>query len=168
MDIVDKETRSRMMSAVRDKNTKLELEMRRRLFSRGFRFRLHRKDLPGTPDMIFPRYSAVMFVHGCFWHYHGCHLSQIPQTRREWWKDKLEGNRRRDKKVIRELRQLGWRVLIIWECSFRRPGTPRAAALDKIADRAAKFLKSEKPMLEMPGSPRKGSVRSKRRGVMHG
>ena len=153
-DTVNKETRSRMMSSVRAKDTKLELEMRRRLFAMGFRYRLHGKDLPGTPDMVFPKYQVVAFVNGCFWHYHGCHLSSIPGTRRSWWKKKLEDNARRDSEAVSELRNLGWRVLIIWECGFRRPKTNRAEALDTIAARAACFLKSKRRLLEIPRLPR--------------
>ena len=152
-DTVNKETRSRIMSSVRAKNTKLELEVRRRLFAMGFRYRLHGKDLPGKPDMVFPKYLSVAFVHGCFWHYHGCHLSSIPKTRRAWWKKKLEENAKRDSEVISELRNLGWRVLIIWECEFRRPKINRADTLDSIAARAAEFLKSKQKLLEIPRSP---------------
>jgi len=152
-DTVNKETRSRIMSSVRAKNTKLELEMRRRLFAMGFRYRLHVKDLPGKPDMVFPKYRSVAFVHGCFWHYHGCHLSSIPGTRRAWWKKKLEENARRDSETVSELRNLGWRILIIWECEFRRPKINRARALDSIAAQAAEFLESKQSVLEIPKSP---------------
>ena len=150
VDIVDKKTRSRMMSSVRAKNTKSELEIRRRLFHMGFRYRLHRKDLPGTPDMVFPRYRSVMFVHGCFWHRHGCHLSSIPATRSSWWRTKLEQNAKRDSVAVSALQTLGWRVLIIWECGFRRPKTNREKALDIISERAAGFLKSKRRLLEIP------------------
>lgn len=149
-DIVNKETRSRMMSAVRAKDTKLEFEIRHRLFVMGFRYHLHRKDLPGTPDMVFPKYRSVLFVHGCFWHYHGCPLSSIPGTRRLWWRKKLVENARRDSTAVCELRNLGWRILIIWECGFRRPKTNRTEALDLIAARAADFLKSKRRLLEIP------------------
>ena len=153
-DIVNKDVRSRMMSSVRAKNTKLELEMRRRLFAMGLRYRLHRKDLPGTPDMVFPGFSTVIFIHGCFWHNHGCHLSTIPHTRRLWWKRKLESNCSRDRDVVFNLKKLGWRILIIWECSFRKPHMNRSIALDRIAIRASKFLKSNRSLLEIPnGAP---------------
>ncbi len=138
------------MSSVRAKNTKLELEVRRLLFAMGFRYRLHGKSLPGTPDMVFPKYRAVLFVHGCFWHHHGCHLSTLPNTRRSWWKKKLDGNRKRDSEVVSELKDLCWRILVIWECSFRKPKTDRAEALDRIAERAGNFLKSEQTLLEIP------------------
>jgi DNA mismatch endonuclease (patch repair protein) len=139
-----------MMAAVRAKNTRLELAFRRRLFAMGFRFRLHRKSLPGKPDMIFPKHSAIILIHGCFWHYHGCHLSQLPQTRRRWWREKLEGNSERDKTVLCQLKCLGWRILTIWECSFRRPGTDRELALDSLALRARDFLLSDKRSLQIP------------------
>jgi len=143
------------MSAVRAKNTKLELAFRTRLFAMGFRFRLHRKGLPGTPDMIFPKYAAIIFVNGCFWHHHGCHLSELPQTRREWWREKLEGNWKRDRKVLSQLRRMGWRVMTIWECSFRKPGINREEALDSLADRASDFLFSYDRFLALPRRPRK-------------
>ena len=149
-DIVDRQTRSKMMSAVRAKNTKLETEIRRRLFARGFRYRLHAPYLPGRPDLVLPKYATIIFIHGCFWHYHGCHLSSIPGTRRSWWKKKLEDTVRRDSKAVFELRNLDWRVLIIWECGFRKPKTDRAEALDRIADQVDSFLKSEQTLLEIP------------------
>lgn len=149
-DTVDKETRSRMMSSVRAKNTKVELEIRRRLFAMGFRYRLHRNGLPGTPDMVFPKYHSAVFIHGCFWHYHGCHLSSIPETRRAWWKAKLEETARRDSAAAAELQTLGWRVLTIWECGFRKPGTNRMEALDAISRQTADFLNSEQRLLEIP------------------
>jgi len=138
------------MSAVRSKNTKLEIAFRRRLFAMGFRFRLHRKDLPGKPDLVFPKHSAIIFIHSCFWHHHGCHLSDLPQTRREWWQAKLEGNRKRDRKVNRQLLEMGWRVITIWECSFRQRGTVRELALDTLAERAGVFLLSGERSLALP------------------
>ncbi len=165
VDTVSKETRSRMMSLVRAKNTRLELEMRRRLFARGFRFRLHRKDLPGKPDIVLPKFSAVIFAHGCFWHRHGCDRSNLPETRRHWWEEKLEGNRRRDAVAIRKLRNLRWRIMIVWECSFRRPGIVQTVTLDKIADRAAKFIRSQSKHLEIPRAAygHKNAMTKKRR-----
>jgi DNA mismatch endonuclease (patch repair protein) len=139
-----------MMSAVRSKNTKLELAFRRRLFAMGFRFRLHRKDLPGKPDMVFPKYSTVIFIHSCFWHYHGCHLSKLPQTRRKWWQAKLEDNGIRDRRVHTELRLRDWRVMTIWECSFRQSGINRERKLDSLALRARTFLLSPRKSLVIP------------------
>ena len=150
-DTVNRQTRSKMMSAVRAKNTKLEIEIRRRLFAQGFRYRLHARDLPGTPDMVFPKYSTVIFVHGCFWHYHGCSRSTIPDSRRNWWRKKLEDNKTRDAKALTELRSNGWRIVVIWECSVRRPGIERQKALDSVCLRVAKFLRSKKSSLEISG-----------------
>jgi DNA mismatch endonuclease (patch repair protein) len=150
-DTVSKQTRSKMMSAVRAKNTKLEVEIRRRLFAQGFRYRLHARDLPGTPDMVLPKYSTVIFVHGCFWHYHGCSRSTIPDSRRNWWRKKLEDNRTRDAKALVELRNNGWRVAVIWECSVRRPGIDQQKALDSVCLRAGKFLRSKRNSLEISG-----------------
>ncbi|HPM75764.1 MAG TPA: very short patch repair endonuclease [bacterium] len=150
MDFVDTKTRSRMMSTVRGKDTQPELEIRRSLFAMGFRYRLHRTDLPGKPDLVFPKYSAVLFIHGCFWHQHGCKRSSLPKTRRSWWKEKLERNHERDEEVVRVLNDGGWRVLLIWECSFRRTGINRRAALDEVVHTAVDFLHSETQLLEIP------------------
>ena len=140
-----------MMSAVRSKNTKFEIEIRRRLFAGGFRYRLHTRDLPGTPDMVFPKYSTVIFVHGCFWHYHGCSRSTIPNSRRNWWRKKLEDNRTRDAKALAELRSNSWRIVIIWECSVRRPGIDQQKTLDRVCLRAGQFLRSKRNLLEISG-----------------
>jgi len=150
-DTVDRQTRSKMMSAVRAKNTKFEVEIRRRLFALGFRYRLHARDLPGTPDMVLPKYSTVIFVHGCFWHYHGCSRSTIPDSRRDWWLKKLEDNRNRDTKILTELPKIGWRVVVIWECSVRRPGIDRQKALDRVCLRTGEFLRSKINSLEISG-----------------
>lgn len=152
-DIVDKTTRSRIMASVRAKGSKGENELRRRLFAQGFRFRLHAKNLPGKPDVVFRKYSAVIFVNGCFWHFHGCHRSKLPATRPSWWKKKLERNRARDREVVGKLRELGWRVLIVWECSFRKSGINRFQAWEKIAKITGDFLRSELPFKEISAAP---------------
>lgn len=154
MDTVDRQTRSRMMSSVRAKDTRIEVALRQRLFRMGFRFRLHRADLPGRPDIVFTRFSAVILVHGCFWHLHGCARSKLPATRRAWWRSKLQTNRQRDMAEIQKLRDLGWRVMVIWECSMRKSGAVLEDALDKVACRAARFLESRKAYLEIPEPPR--------------
>lgn len=156
------------MSSVRAKNTKLELEVRRRLHAMGLRYRLHAKNLPGKPDMVFQKYQTVLFVNGCFWHYHGCHLSKLPNTRKLWWKKKLEGNRKHDSEVLRQLRNLGWRILLIWECGFRKPKTNRMKALDRIAERACGFLKSERKLLEIPRVARVRQNDKSGKGSTHG
>ena len=168
VDTVDRETRSRMMSSVRAKNTKLELEIRRRLFAMRFRYRLHREDLPGTPDMVFSKHRSVVFIHGCFWHYHGCHLSSIPKTRWSWWQAKLHENAKRDLAAVSELQNLGWRVLVIWECGFRRPGTNRMEALDTISGQAADFLNSKQRLLEIPQLRRGRKTRETEERNSHG
>ncbi|MGI9211244.1 MAG: very short patch repair endonuclease [Methylococcaceae bacterium] len=119
-DVVDSQTRSRMMSGIRGKNTEPEIVVRRALFRAGFRFRLHRKDLPGKPDIVLPGKRVAIFVHGCFWHLHaGCPYVKLPSTRREFWQEKLQGNVERDARVRVALIEMGWRVLILWECLTR-------------------------------------------------
>lgn len=116
-DIVSPEKRSKMMSGIRGKNTLPELLVRKSIFAEGLRFRLHRKDLPGNPDIVLPRKQVIIFVHGCFWHQHpGCRLAKLPTTNSDFWQKKLKGNSARDRKVAEELNSLGWRVLTIWEC----------------------------------------------------
>ena len=119
VDIVDQATRSKMMAGIKSKNTKLELVIRKGLFARGLRFRLHSKELPGKPDFVFPKYKTVLFVHGCFWHAHDCHLFRIPSSNQEYWQKKLIGNRERDQIQQEQLKQAGWRVLIVFECEMR-------------------------------------------------
>lgn len=119
-DITDAGTRSRMMGAIKSKNTLPELSVRRALHAKGFRFRLHDKSLIGKPDLVLPKWKAVVFVHGCFWHQHGCSNSKIPATRREFWSKKLQSNVRRDEQHAKQLRDTGWRIAVVWECSIRR------------------------------------------------
>ena len=121
--------RSKNMRAIKGRNTKPELVVRRYLHAAGFRFRLHRKDLPGRPDIVLPKYRAVVFVHGCFWHRHpGCRYAVLPATRAAFWQEKLEGNVARDEKQITALQALGWRTFVIWECQAKN-----AVILDQIA-----------------------------------
>jgi DNA mismatch endonuclease (patch repair protein) len=107
------------MAAIGPKDTAPELLVRRLLHASGFRFRLHRRDLPGRPDIVLPRYRTVVMVHGCFWHHHGCKNSGWPKTRTEFWRAKIIGNQDRDRRNVRDLTALGWRVVIIWECQTR-------------------------------------------------
>jgi DNA mismatch endonuclease, patch repair protein len=119
-DIVDSVTRSRMMAGIRGKNTKPELLVRELLTKAGLRYRLHRRDLPGAPDVVIPSMGAAIFVHGCFWHVHAnCRFAKWPATRPEFWRSKLTGNADRDADVAAMLNLLGWRVLVVWECSTR-------------------------------------------------
>lgn len=107
------------MAAVSGKNTKPELLIRKALHRRGFRYRLHDRSLPGKPDLVLPKYKAVIFVNGCFWHHHDCHLFKWPSTRKEFWREKIEGNRARDIEAVKRLRSTGWRVLTVWECALK-------------------------------------------------
>lgn len=119
-DIVDVSTRSRMMAGIGPRNSKPELVLRRALHARGLRYRLHDRKLPGTPDMVFRRFGAVCFVHGCFWHRHaGCPYATDPATRPDFWQAKFGANVERDRRVREALLEAGWRVAIVWECALR-------------------------------------------------
>lgn len=111
--------RSRNMAAIRAVNTKPELRLRRLLFSKGFRYRLHDRRLAGKPDLVLPKYRAVIFVHGCFFHGHECETFRWPRSRADFWRSKIGANRQRDIATIRRLNQSGWRVLTVWECALR-------------------------------------------------
>lgn len=119
MDTHNPEQRRRNMQAVKSKNTQPELTVRKALFALGYRFRLHRRDLPGTPDIVFPARKKVIFVHGCFWHGHDCKRGRAPKSREDFWGKKLEKNRLRDKRNRTELECLGWSACIVWECEIR-------------------------------------------------
>ena len=132
-DVLTSEQRRLNMSRIRGKDTKPELLLRHGLHARGLRYRLHRKDLPGRPDIVFPRYRAVILVHGCFWHGHDCPLFKLPATRQEFWAAKIKGNKARDARDIASLISTGWRVLVVWECALKGPGRrPIEAVLDGI------------------------------------
>jgi DNA mismatch endonuclease (patch repair protein) len=119
----DPETRSRIMRAVKGQNTTPELVVRRLVFASGYRYRLHRKDLPGKPDLVFPRLRKIIFVHGCFWHAHTCARgARIPQNNRQYWVQKIQRNAIRDRKNRAALKKLGWEVHIIWECELKDVG----------------------------------------------
>ena len=119
-DIVSSAVRSRMMSGIQAKDTKPEILVRKALHAKGYRFRLHRKDLPGNPDITLAKFRTVIFVHGCFWHMHkGCKLARIPSSRTEFWTAKLRANAKRDETAESRLLALGWRVLTIWECYLK-------------------------------------------------
>lgn len=149
-DVVDAATRSRMMAGIRSKNTRPEMIIRRALHARGFRYSLHSKDLPGKPDIVMPKWRVVLFVHGCFWHMHGCSLSQLPQGNADFWSRKLFANLRRDEVVKRQLTDSGWRIATIWECATKGKkaveGLPDATGVlaDWIRDLA------ESPTIEIP------------------
>ncbi|MBC3932615.1 very short patch repair endonuclease [Undibacterium curvum] len=137
MDTLTPEQRRRAMAAVKSRDTKPELVVRRLLHGAGYRFRLQRKDLPGKPDIVLTRFNAVIFVHGCFWHQHsGCKRALRPTTRREYWESKLDRNIERDAKTKLELERLGWRVHIVWECETQN--------IDFLRRQLVQFLQVEK------------------------
>lgn len=121
-DLVSTAKRSEMMAGIKARDTKPELLIRRGLWARGYRYRKHVRDLPGKPDLVFSRYRAVIFVHGCFWHRHDCPLFKWPSSRQEFWRNKLNGNAKRDEDQLQALEKQGWRVLIIWECALKGRG----------------------------------------------
>ncbi|MDG4720188.1 MULTISPECIES: very short patch repair endonuclease [Thalassospira] len=121
-DIVSPEQRSKMMSKIRATDTRPEILVRKALYARGFRYRLHDRQLPGKPDLVLPKYNAVIFVHGCFWHGHDCHLFRWPKSREEFWREKLSRNRLRDSQALVQLHDKQIRTLIVWECSLKGKG----------------------------------------------
>lgn len=136
-DIVDKETRSRMMAGIRGQNTHPERAIRKGLHARGFRFRLHAKEVPGKPDLVLPRFRAAVFVNGCFWHGHHCHLFRLPSTRPDFWEAKIARNCQRDADVRHLLQEQKWRVLTVWECALK--GRWRLD-FDEVVDRAGAWI----------------------------
>jgi DNA mismatch endonuclease (patch repair protein) len=128
------------MSRIRGRDSAPELRVRRGLHAKGLRFRLHVRSLPGRPDLVLPKHRTVVFVHGCFWHAHGCSLSKVPASRAEFWKNKLEGNAARDRRVIEGLRASAWSVLVIWECALRGRFRIGDAA---VFDKAASFIRKD-------------------------
>lgn len=134
VDSLTPEQRSAQMSRIRGSNTKLEVLVRKGLHARGLRYRLGGAKLPGRPDIVLPKYRTVVFVHGCFWHGHGCPLYRLPKTRPEFWADKIGKNRIRDLRVTAELEALDWRVLTVWEYSLRgKSASEQASFLDHLA-----------------------------------
>ena len=127
------EQRSRNMSAIKSKNTKPEIKVRKVLHSMGYRFRLHRKDLPGSPDIVLPKYKTVIFVHGCFWHRHeNCKYASNPKTRKEFWENKFKTNVKRDKEIQEKIKNIGWKSVVIWECEVRN--------IESIEEKIKRFL----------------------------
>lgn len=135
VDVLTPEQRRLVMSRIRGRDTRPEMLMRRGLHGRGLRYRLHGKDIPGKPDMVFPKYRAVIFVHGCFWHGHGCSLFKWPKTRAAFWKSKIESNMERDRDALAALKADGWRVLVVWECALK--GKQRRDLPDVLSDTEA-------------------------------
>lgn len=145
MDVHSPEQRSFNMSRIRGKDTCPEIMVRRWLWANGYRYRLHRKDLPGKPDIVLPKYQAVIFVHGCFWHRHGCSLTTTPVSRRDFWLAKFEENVGRDKRNIKSLLEQFWRVMVVWECSL----IGKKAAPEQVAEQIVDFLNSETRFVEV-------------------
>ena len=137
-----------MMSAVRGRDTKIELLLRSMLHRRGFRFRTDARNLPGRPDIVFPKYRAVIFLHGCFWHGHDCRLFRWPRSNQVFWKDKIGGNQARDARNLARLLEAGWRILSVWECSIR--GQPDAKVAE-VVDTVDSWLRSESRTDEIRG-----------------
>lgn len=132
-DRLSPEARSRLMSRIRSHDTGPERAVRSILHSLGLRFRLHRRDLPGTPDIVLPSRGAVVFVHGCFWHGHRCKAEKMPKSRTDYWGPKIEANKARDKRKSAALRSLGWRVVTVYECELKRP--------ERLASRLARRIR---------------------------
>ncbi|WP_339162499.1 very short patch repair endonuclease [Methylobacterium bullatum] len=132
MDTRTPEQRRRIMQSVGQKDTKPEVALRQGLHRLGYRFRLHRKDLPGRPDLVFPSRKKVVFVHGCFWHGHGCAKGRLPKSRPEFWVPKIEGNKARDARAIERLTKMGWETHIVWQCDMKNS--------ERVAEELATFL----------------------------
>lgn len=148
-DTVSAEVRSRMMSGIRGKNTKPELAIRKGLHAAGFRYRLHDVRLPGKPDLVLPKFRAVIFVHGCFWHGHECHLFKMPSSNTTFWQEKIAGNIARDRLAVEGLERAGWRIATVWECALK--GKTRRKPDEVIADIAG-WLAGDADKLEIGGS----------------
>lgn len=127
------------MSRIRSKDTKPEISVRKRLFAAGFRYRLHSQKLPGRPDIVVPKYRAVIFIDGCFWHGHaGCKFFKLPSTRQDWWEAKIQNNKKNDRNKRKELKALGWRIIQVWECQLKKD------RLEKSVNRIVRKLLSQK------------------------
>lgn len=139
-DILTKEQRRINMSRIRGRDTKPEMILRRGLHRMGLRFRVHRKGLPGNPDLVFPGPRAVIFVHGCFWHMHLCRMFRWPATRPEFWREKISRNHERDVAAVQVLTEAGWRILVVWECAMRGP---KRHQLDEVLANCREFVRDD-------------------------
>jgi DNA mismatch endonuclease (patch repair protein) len=148
-DVHDKATRSRNMAAIRSRGSKAEMTVRRGLHGVGLRFRLHCRNLPGTPDLVFPKHKAVVFVHGCFFHRHDCHFFKWPTANAEFWKRKIERNVKNDGAALAELRTDGWRVAVVWECALN--GRHRLDRQEVIRSLAT-WIRSDRVSLDVRGT----------------
>ena len=145
-DVFDKAKRSQVMASITAKDTKPEILVRKALHRKGYRYRLHDRALPGTPDLIFRKFNAVIMVNGCFWHGHDCALFRMPATNRKFWSDKISNNQERDRRVRADLLDLGWRVLIVWECSLKGK---RRTRFDDLIATVESWLLSDQNELEL-------------------
>lgn len=153
IDIVNTLTRSKMMSGIKGKHTKPEIKIRKFLHSHGFRFRLHRKDLPGKPDLVLSKYKLVVFVHGCFWHRHkDCFYATSPANNKQFWKKKLDKNAERDSVQLSKLLEGGWRVLVVWECGVKH--------LPSSMDVLCRYVVSDLMSMTWPESPPRLKIHS--------
>lgn len=148
-DVHDAATRSRNMRAIRGENTRPEMAVRKALHAAGFRYRLHSRLLPGKPDLVLPKYRAVIFVHGCFWHRHDCSAFKMPAERADFWQRKLQANVDRDRRVRGQLMQQGWRVALVWECSL---GGRNNISINVVASSLGDWLRSDSPSIEQSES----------------
>ena len=155
-DVHQPHTRSRNMAAIKGKNTKPELLIRTGLHRLGFRYSLHNRKLPGKPDLYFRQYKAVIFVHGCFWHGHDCHLFKWPKTREDFWHEKISANVDRDTRNIQALEEAGLRIGIVWECALKGK---TATGLENVLRACSDWLRSDKEKLEVTGNEARLSVR---------
>jgi DNA mismatch endonuclease (patch repair protein) len=148
MDTVDKRTRSKIMASVGQKDTGAEIVLRSALHTAGLRYRLHDRSLPGSPDLVFPRFRAVVFIHGCYWHAHGCYRSTVPKSSRAFWENKFAANKARDHKKAQALLADGWRVLNVWECALKGK---TASKPDSVARAVRRWLRSSEVRGEISG-----------------
>jgi len=145
-DVHDRQTRSRNMAAIKSRNTKPELLVRKELHRRGLRYSLRNKLLPGRPDLVLTKYRVAVFVHGCFWHKHNCRYFKLPQTNTQFWFNKITLNTERDDEVIQQIMSLGYRVLVIWECAFKGANKEK---LDAALRNAIEWVKSKDSNLNL-------------------
>lgn len=138
VDIVDKASRSRMMSGIRGKNTRPEMYLRKGLYDLGYRYRLHAKKIIGKPDIVLPKYKALIEIYGCFWHGHGCRYFKLPSTNTSFWENKITANQNRDKRNLGRQMKAGWRCLVVWECAIRM--TQSTSSAFDVVSLAAQWL----------------------------
>ena len=148
MDVLSIEQRRLNMSRIRGRDTVPEILVRKALHARGYRFRLHRRDLPGSPDLVLPKWRVAVFVHGCFWHRHACPYFKLPATRREFWEQKITRNAQRDGDDQAALKRVGWRTLIVWECALR--GRQKLAQ-EELVDAIENFMMADETAHEIQG-----------------